>query len=149
MATGSREERIPNGVNVAHLIGREITCNQKSGRPHDDDRESLRPGRGAIGPAWRDIRATHHSFHAHARHHGNENGERNHKRADERVVRIGGRARGPEHQGREEQPQPDERVGPLRPVRATRQGEQAEQDDKDPGADVADAESPIAPVRRG
>jgi hypothetical protein len=141
------EDRVPGGVDVAELVGGEIARDEEAEEAERDDRQALQPARGRIGPARRDGVLVHHAGMAHAGHHGDEDGKRDGERADDHVVGVGRRTRGPEDESGEQQPQADERGAPLGPAMALPQGQGAEQHQQEAGDDVAPAGQRVAQAR--
>jgi hypothetical protein len=138
------EDRVPHGVEVAKLKRGEIARDEKAEQAERDDRQALQPARRRIGPARRDGVVIHRALMAHAGHHRDEDGERDGERADDHVVGVGRRTRGPEHEPGDQQPQADERRAPLRPAVAPPQRQGAEQHEQEARHDVAPAGQRVA-----
>ncbi len=106
---------------MAQLIGGKIAGDIKPDESQENDRYALHPGRRAVVPSGRDIGAGHTCHKTDARHGARKDCETDHQQTNQGIIEISRSAWRPEDQGREQQPQPDHRVGDARPRHRSRQ----------------------------
>ena len=134
---------------MAKLVGGEHARYQKADNAHRNNRESLGIGRGTVGPPGRDGLLVHHPFHAHSGHHRHQHGKCDCQCTDKHIGQILGRARTPEEQGREKQPDADKGRRPLpQPGGALRKRHRAENHQCDPAQHIAQSKSVGPPFDR-